>query len=429
MMKNNIEDLMKKALEGHELPYQEGAWDSFQKRMDAKSTKHSYKWWISSAAIIAVAISTFYLLNDNKNQHKLHGIKKIEKEKSISNSNGLNGSKKVIPSNNSSHKNENTIFLLTETNSVLDLNLNSEISSSEIKLKKDNNVEQTISSINNSPFNQTSNQFNESKTLNNHQNQVEIESIQTFSDKCLNESINIDNKNFFELILRTPSGREIGIEPNSKSEINLNETGFYQLGYLKTNGSFKEKSKFKVFGATEVNLNLDGAVTYKNGLPIVNAESNSSDDNVIWKINQKAIAKSGKSIEFNLFNKGSYTITVQSKNEFGCESRESKTVQVNEDYNLLAMSAFNPNSLDSRNSTFMPYALKERSTSFRMIILDPDNGGIIFETTESTNPWTGIDRRDGKMVSAQKAYVWKVTLANPEPGEKSEYKGTIVRVP
>jgi hypothetical protein len=63
-----------------------------------------------------------------------------------------------------------------------------------------------------------------------------------------------------------------------------------------------------------------------------------------------------------------------------------------------------------------------------MIILDPDNLGIVFETTEASNPWTGIDRRDGKMVPAQKAYIWKVSLSNPEQGEKSEYKGTIVRV-
>jgi hypothetical protein len=427
MMKNNIEDLMKKALEGHELPYQEGAWDSFQKRMDAKYAKHSYKWWISSAAIIAVAISSVYFLIDNQNQKNLHVLNKVEKEKSISKSKGQNRSTKFVTSLNDAIGTKNSTFTGSEKNSITDFNLTPDLSSNEIIV---NNHKEFTSTINyNSTFDQNESNSNDLNIVDENQFSDLTENFPTFSDKCKNESIFVENKNPFELILKTPSGREIGIESNSKSEINLNETGFYQLGYLKTNGSFKEKSKFKVFGATEVNLNLDGAVTYKNGLPIVNAESNSSDDNLIWKINQKAIAKSGKSIEFNLFNKGTYTITVQSKNEFGCESRESKTVQVNEDYNLLAMSAFNPNSLDSRNSAFMPYALKERSTSFRMIILDPDNGGIIFETTEATNPWTGIDRRDGKMVSAQKAYVWKVTLANPEPGEKSEYKGTIVRVP
>jgi hypothetical protein len=267
------------------------------------------------------------------------------------------------------------------------------------------------------------------KTKNDNQKSDVNEIIPTFNDKCKNESITIDNKNSFELILKTPSGREIGIDANSKSDINLKETGGYVLGYSLSNGTFKESTKFKVFGNLSVNLIIDDLISYKNGLPTINAEVSSSEENVIWKINQKTTAKTAKITEFNLFHKGAYTISAVSKNELGCESSEAKTIQMNEDYNLLAMSAFNPNSSDLRNSTFLPYALKERNVSFKMIILDPDNLGIIFETTESSNPWTGIDRRDGKMVPSQKAYIWKVSLSNPEPGEKSEYKGTIVRVP
>ena len=285
-----------------------------------------------------------------------------------------------------------------------------------------------ISTNDNYLSDQNENLVNDSKNGNDYQNLVATENFPTSSDKCKNESISLDNKNSFELILKTPSGREIGIEANTKSEIGLKETGVYQLGFI-LNGLFQETSKFKVFGIPSLNLMVDDAISYKNGLPIINAEVNSSEDNITWKVNQKASTKSGKSVEFNLFQKGSYTILAQSKNEFGCESNESKTIHVNEDYNLLAMSAFNPNSNDYRNSTFLPYALKERNTAFRMIILDPDNAGLVFETTEASNPWTGIDRRDGKLVDAQKAFIWKVTITNPEPGEKTEYKGTIVRVP
>jgi len=31
-------------------------------------------------------------------------------------------------------------------------------------------------------------------------------------------------------------------------------------------------------------------------------------------------------------------------------------------------------------------------------------------------------------VDANKAYIWKVTLKNPAREEKSEYKGTVIRV-
>jgi hypothetical protein len=426
-MKEDIEKWMKNALDSHELPYQDGAWESFEKKMNSKSKSHSKKWWISGVTVIVISI--VYLLNENKTRIQLHRQNKVEIEKSISEVEAQISSSKQSVGINGKKKKENLNKLKSQKNSISGLFVNPALSL--IGHELNNHSDSLVSKDINSSTNQNGIIANELKNPQANENSSEIENIPTLSDKCKNESISIDNKNSVELILRTPSGREIGIESNSKSEINLKESGIYQLGYVNSNKNekFKEISKFNVFGTPEVHLNLDDAVTYKNGLPIINAESNSSEENVIWKVNQKVFNKTVKSTEFNLFNKGSYTITAQSKNEFGCESRDSKTIHVNEDYNLLAMSAFNPNSSDFRNNVFLPYALKERNSAFRMIVLDPDNGGVVFETTESTNPWTGIDRRDGKMVASQKAFIWKVILSNPEPGEKAEYKGTIVRVP
>jgi hypothetical protein len=103
-------------------------------------------------------------------------------------------------------------------------------------------------------------------------------------------------------------------------------------------------------------------------------------------------------------------------------------IQIPSDYNLLAVNAFNPQSQDSRNSTFMPYALTIRQTPFSLIVLDPDNGGLVFETKDAGNAWDGIDRRDGKLVPGNKAYIWKVVIQRPIQGEKGEYRGTIVRM-
>jgi hypothetical protein len=63
-----------------------------------------------------------------------------------------------------------------------------------------------------------------------------------------------------------------------------------------------------------------------------------------------------------------------------------------------------------------------------MVILDPTDGGVVFETSDASQPWDGIDRRDGKLINTQKVYIWKVTIKSPEAGEKSEYKGTITRI-
>lgn len=428
MMGNDIEKLFKKALDNHELPYDKGAWESFEKKMN-KAKSQSYKWWILGAAAAVISISTIYLFNKDNAQNTIQAKNNVNKENSVSN-------RKETVTSTKNHTNLKVRKVNENLNSVENKEINKLTKVTGIAENSENKSEKfesTSSQLASSNLN-LSEKHNDNiqpdlKTKNDNQNPNVSEIFPTFNDKCKNESISIDNKNSFELILKTPSGREIGIEPNSKSDINLKETGVYVLGSAQSNGSFKESSKFKVFANPSLNLIIDDVISYKNGLPSINAEVSSSEESVIWKINQKTTSKSSKITEFNIFNKGSYTIASVSKNEFGCESIEAKTIQVNEDYNLLAMSAFNPNSSDLRNSTFLPYALKERNVSFKMIVLDPDNLGIVFETTESSNPWTGIDRRDGKMVPAQKAYIWKVSLSNPEPEEKSEYKGTIVRVP
>jgi hypothetical protein len=424
-MKEDIEKLMKNALDGYELPFQDGAWESFQKKMNETSSKNSFKWWIFGSAALAVLICSAYFfqenqnlpneLSTNNNQEELTSPENHLKNEPSSNVNSGNikSNKIELSANNESlNSNDPSFDLLNEDKTFTE-------SSDIIKI--------SAPPINNSSSNSENSSIPETT-----QNDEDLtDNFPTFNNKCKNESITIHNTFTYELILKTPSGREIGIEPNSKSDIGLKETGVYLLGYLsrKTNGNFKEMSNFNVLGVPTISLTIDENLIYKNGLPTFNMEANSSEENISWIINRTVCNKYGKNVEFNFFNKGNYTIKATAKNELGCETSESKSIQIEEDYNLLAMSAFNPNSADYRNSTFLPYALKERNSDFKMIILDPDNGGVIFETTEASNPWTGIDRRDGKMVAASKSFIWKVTIINPELGEKGEYKGTVVRVP
>ena len=112
----------------------------------------------------------------------------------------------------------------------------------------------------------------------------------------------------------------------------------------------------------------------------------------------------------------------------GCSSTEKIKITANEDYNLLAVNAFNPQSRDERNAKFMPYALTIRDVRFELIVIDPDNGGIVFKTKDAQNAWDGTDQRNGQMVPAQKAYIWKVVLQDALPSEKTTYSGTIVRI-
>ena len=63
-----------------------------------------------------------------------------------------------------------------------------------------------------------------------------------------------------------------------------------------------------------------------------------------------------------------------------------------------------------------------------MIIIDPSNGAVIFETTSASQAWQGVNKNTGERVKENTSFVWKVVLQNPEQGESPEYMGTVIRL-
>lgn len=176
----------------------------------------------------------------------------------------------------------------------------------------------------------------------------------------------------------------------------------------------------------KINLDAD-AINYEDGTPRIKVSADCIGSDITWGANGTLQHKKGRSVELLAFKGQTYTISAQAQLD-GCTSTETIRITANEDYNLLAVNAFNPQSRDERNATFMPYALTIRNVRFEMLIIDPDNGAVIFKTTDAQNQWDGIDQRNGQLIPAQKAYIWKVVIQDPLPNEKSTYTGTIVRI-
>lgn len=169
------------------------------------------------------------------------------------------------------------------------------------------------------------------------------------------------------------------------------------------------------------------AINYEDGTPRIRVNAESSVAEISWSANGTLLNKKNRSVDLLAFQGQTYTITAQAQLD-GCSSTEKIKITANEDYNLLAVNAFNPQSRDERNATFMPYALTIRDVRFELIVIDPDNGGIVFRTKDAQNAWDGTDQRNGQVVPAQKAYIWKVVLQDVLPSEKTTYSGTIVRI-
>ena len=214
----------------------------------------------------------------------------------------------------------------------------------------------------------------------------------------------------------------LSIEPNSSLKLELS-AGTIEIIDPKTGVILQSN----VIAGPKGDLVMDEMI-YENGIPVQGIHVKTEATVRSIRYGKQIKENTGKDLTLHLFDKGTTLVHIDLTDDNGCTNEISGLINVSEDYNLLAVNAFEPSSQDSRKTTFMPYALTQRTTPFRMIIIDPNDGGIVFESTDATLPWDGIDRRYGKMGDSNKAFVWKVTLSEPKAGEKSEYMGTVVRM-
>ena len=263
----------------------------------------------------------------------------------------------------------------------------------------------------------------ETVTINKKENLV----FPPVSNHCVNEEWTYGNKNTKSVWLSTPSNDLIEITAGSKHKEVLSVKGLYQLGIVNQDDEFISRSAFTVFEAIEAQMITDDALNYENGLPELKVEAYQEGKNT-WSLDGDIQATNQSAHSFNLFKKGIHVMSIKTTDVNGCNTSSSVTFNAEDDYNLLAVNAFSPTSMEPRNTHFIPFALTQRDTPFTMIVIDPADGAVLFETSASDIPWDGTDRNTGKMVDANKSYVWKVILEQPEANENPEYIGTVVRL-
>jgi hypothetical protein len=425
----DIEKLFKDSLENHELPYDPSAWKSLESKLpQARIVKpiNFTKWGLIGFAAAALAVSVFIVSNSDEKQTNLidkKEVKYVEKQststkKTTSTNPDLITEKQLInqkPVQKNSTENS--------TNSLVNIEQN------QVRGEYENSNHQFMKDLENGVIpNNTNYQTTIVQSVPENQKSTSNFKIPVVSTKCQGETLELDNENSKSIVLKSPSGKLEVIRAKSQSKTILNQTGTYSISSVDEKGDLIELRTFNVINSPSVSLNFDSELTYENGLPVLKANLESEENKVKWTLNNKTLDVAGKNAVIYAFKKGAYELNVTATNEQGCKSSESKLIQVKDEYNLLAYNAFDPFSNDNRKTTFLPVALQNRTSPFEMVILDPTDGGIVFETSDASQPWDGIDKRDGKLVDIKKVYIWKVTIKFPEAGEKSEYKGTITRI-
>ena len=423
MMNKNIDELIKSALEGHEMPYDNNAWNSLNKKLNHPNAPiKPFKFWFLGTSIIAVITISSLLYfsskqeenNDKPVEQKMDLIEKSNSQSTTSKKTKSEKTKGIQDSKISSNELEVKEDVKKETKTNLILPKVNEILAEEIT--KDLKLDEEI------PNPKKGNSVNTKK--------VTEPDVPSFSNKCLGENLKVINKNDEGMTLIFPSGKKVSVAESATENIKLSEEGKYEL---LVNSKQKEtyNSFFSVYENPRATLLVDDELNYETGLPVIRGEVQTFEESIKWKVDKVVSASSSnkaKTAAFYFFEKGQFDLEVIVTNEKGCSSSEIKRIFIEKDYNLLAVNAFDPLSGDSRKNTFMPYALSKRNSVFSLIIIDPDNGRIVFESSDYSKPWEGIDKRNGQLVNKNKALIWKVTLSSPEKNEKSVYKGTITRI-
>ncbi len=415
----DIEELFKTSLKDHELPYDENAWSQMSKRLDAKNgvASSNLKWFIGAASVVAIVATYLFVTAEETAKTPINKHSQTETEKK----NVLHPSKEDLSKEDSS-----VVSLNVEAKSPENINIT--ISRDEKKnqliegLELDIIEEQIISDL----IAPVYREVELTGLSDNHESQVKLH-FNKMGNQCLNSTISYSNTNEKSIWLRLPSSELIEMPAKSNTKLNLSQKGMYLIGNIDNANEFITSTSFRVDPAQEIQVSAADYVDFENGLPEFNVQA-FAEGEVSWKLNNEPTSKSGKKETFNLFDKGNYSIEGELTDINGCKSKAQVTFYIEKNYNLLAVNAFTPNSFDNRNTTFMPFALTKRNTPFKMIVIDPINGAVIYETSNSDQAWDGVNKNSGELVEKNKSFVWKVILQQPEKGESPEYMGTIVRL-
>jgi hypothetical protein len=420
-MKDGLENSFKNSLNDFELPYDAQAWASLSQKLGAKRWYQTSQVKWSAAFIIAIGIATYFTL-PTSNTHALKETDNKTSTKETKYPTSVKNDQTVkSPSTNQHYVDKTTnskgIDPVMSTGHIPPVVVTELIPHSIPLILDQLKVSDLL----------TRSEYYEvdiEPTPSYNRSLVEID----FKNRCQGETLQLEADKHHERMINY-AGKKIHYSYNDVISLKLTEPGKVVLmANSGPYGQFEEFGSFTVNAVPNLTLQSERSITYEDGLPKISFQAEASEGQINWHSTNILTTNTGKNVEVYTFDKGFAIVEAQATGSNGCIAKEKEMIQIPSDYNLLAVNAFNPQSLDSRNSTFMPYALTIRQTPFRLIVLDPDNGGLVFETTDASNAWDGIDRRDGKLVPGNKAYIWKVVIQHPVQGEKGEYRGTIVRM-
>jgi hypothetical protein len=430
-MKNNLEHAFKDKLNEFEAPYDPQAWEAVKNKLDAKVTgggsSSTWKWIAATAVFATIAITSIVVLNNTETT--VAETKSVIKEETLNNDIDdprIESEDKNVDVNQANKGNngiaQNTVpvsdkNLVEETNSAADLN-NEETNPKRNGLSSLDEEVTTPSSKDNGSV--VPENIQETATPNKHKYIAGNISAKVI---CHGEQVKITNSGAKNEIVRLLLNDEI-TEIKKANTFTIKPEASIVINFVDKNNMIIESEFIKVNELPTSDFTYEANI-FEDGLPVTICEAYGDFESLKWNFDGES-EKEGKKVKHHFFDKGNYKVSLTVTDFNGCENSKEKDVRIEDQYNLMAVNFFKPNSSDHRNKSFMPFSLAQRNIPFTLTIIDPRDNGIVFTSKDVMSPWTGIDERTGEMTEPGTAFIWKVQLKNSLPNERPVYAGTVV---
>jgi hypothetical protein len=420
-----VDQAVKSSLENYEIPYAAAAWTAMNAKLDAKDAPRSFiRWYVAASILVAtLAVSYLAITNSDEEQNSSTPSSEIAQNKTPKTTNNKSNTSSTSDGTEVNNNGNTPSNIVTPANGGTTANGGQPLTGIEPAIPTNPIIPISVNPIQAITPTHIPDPIVPSATP-----PMAPFILPVVDNVCQGTSVKIANENKYPISIVFPNGSVWSARGKSETKLTTAVAGIYVIGYME-NGQLQEEGSFSVNSAPTSDfdfVNLDEILL--DGLPTTEVSSISSGINHEWKFGRQTA--SGSEAAAHFFTKGNHDIELTVTGSNGCKSSITKQVNIEDNYNLLAVNAFDPRSLDARNNRFIPRALVERiGVKFSMIIVDHTDGHIMYETSDASQGWDGIDRATGEQLGYQKTFIWKVSIENPEAGENSVYGSSAIILP
>lgn len=440
---DSFEQMMKDSTSAYEAPYNPAAWDAVSSQLGPAYS--AWKWIGGSAAAVALIAGISFFIDTSEQDNNLP-TNHTSTEVIVHNSDSNLQLDEDYSDDNSSHEaidnneandiihpidpdlNDHSIQLIENDGNNDQIAHNQ--SNNESADQHQNNVEVNVTDPNDAN-DQSDNNEQHSNNANEINDQTADQIKVTANFRMSADEVCVNDKCTFNANDNHPSIQYVWSFGDGTYSNEANPTHAYKkageytvkLVIKKTRTHEVLASNTEMIVVNELPQAVFTTSQLNEGIPTITFQNKSFDSQVVlWNV--KGLKQStNEDFEYTFRKKGDYQVSLVTRNDYGCTNKATQVISIENDYNLLAPTAFTPDG-DGRNDNFIPAALPYLNVPFTMTIMDK-NGKLVYTTQNAFEPWDGRFTEDNTLAPAGSSYIWRVVLTNSN-GEQEYYEGWVL---